>query len=149
MIRCETPRSLPETIQEMERRAANYADKVLAGKIPANRWLIAAVKRDQRDRKRQRPNGARGAIRFNAKAAFKVISFFGLLRHTKGRDFAGKVFDLSNWELWATYVLFGWERRNDDGNWVRRFNTAYIEVARKNGKSTWASAIGLYLLVMD
>jgi phage terminase large subunit-like protein len=41
--------------------------------------------------------------------------------------------------------IFGW--LNTDG--TRRFRTAYIEIARKNGKSEIAAAVGLYLLVAD
>ena len=42
-------------------------------------------------------------------------------------------------------MLFGWKR--EDG--TRRFRTSYLEVARKNGKSTIAAGVGLYLLVAD
>ena len=41
--------------------------------------------------------------------------------------------------------LFGWKRR--DG--TRRFRRAYLEVAKKNGKSTLVSAILLFLLLGD
>ena len=42
-------------------------------------------------------------------------------------------------------MLFGWKKR--DG--LRRFRTSYLEVARKNGKTTVAAAIGLYLFFAD
>jgi phage terminase large subunit-like protein len=42
--------------------------------------------------------------------------------------------------------LIGWKRRETG---LRRFRTAYEEVARKNGKSTLAAAIGLYLAFGD
>ena len=41
--------------------------------------------------------------------------------------------------------LFGWKRA--DG--TRRFRVAYNEIPRKNGKSTLAAGIGLYLLIAD
>ena len=41
--------------------------------------------------------------------------------------------------------LFGWKRA--DG--TRRYRTAYLEVAKKNGKSTILSAVSLYLLTSD
>ncbi len=41
--------------------------------------------------------------------------------------------------------MFGWKRA--DG--TRRFRTAYLEVAKKNGKSTMLAGIGLFLLVAD
>ena len=43
-------------------------------------------------------------------------------------------------------TLFGWKKTADH---YRRFRTAHLEVARKNGKSTLVAGIGLYLLVAD
>lgn len=83
---------------------------------------------------------------FDAKAAERVRRFFRtFLRHSKG-EFAGKPFDLLDWQ-WEDIVapLFGWKR--SDGS--RRYRIAYIEVPKKNGKSALASGIGLYLLVGD
>src|SRR5690606_4766887 len=45
-----------------------------------------------------------------------------------------------------TSVIFGWLRK-DDG--LRRFRRAMLLVPRKNGKSAWAAAIGLYMLLHD
>jgi phage terminase large subunit-like protein len=42
-------------------------------------------------------------------------------------------------------VVFGWKRT--DG--TRRFRIAYVEVSRKNGKSTLAAGLGLYLFAAD
>lgn len=45
--------------------------------------------------------------------------------------------------------VFGWVRRNDKGQWVRRFTRAFWWVPKKNGKSPIAAGVMLYLLVMD
>jgi phage terminase large subunit-like protein len=68
-----------------------------------------------------------------------------LLRHSKGR-WAGKPFALLPWQ-WEQLIapLFGWRR--DDGS--RRFRQAYVEIPKKNGKSTLCAALGLYLLIAD
>jgi phage terminase large subunit-like protein len=66
------------------------------------------------------------------------------LQHSKG-EWAGKPFELSDWQVFILWVLFGWKRA--DG-W-RRFRTAFVFVPRKNGKSTLMAGIGLYLTVMD
>jgi phage terminase large subunit-like protein len=73
-----------------------------------------------------------------------------LLVHTKGA-YAGKPFILSDWQ-WEKIVrpLFGtvvWSEEWDC--YVRRYTQAYIEIARKNGKSELLSAIVLYLLIAD
>ncbi|HAK16463.1 MAG TPA: terminase large subunit, partial [Acinetobacter junii] len=52
---------------------------------------------------------------------------------------------LEPWQVFATLNIFGWI--GQDGK--RRFLYVYIEVAKKNGKSTWLAAIALYLCFID
>lgn len=67
------------------------------------------------------------------------------LVHTKGK-WAGEPFELADWQRDEIIrPLFGELR--DDG--TRAYRTAYLEVARKNGKSELAAAVALYLLLMD
>lgn len=65
-------------------------------------------------------------------------------RHTKGR-FAGSPFLLRNWQKAIIRKLFG--TVNTDGS--RQYQTCYVEIPRKNGKSELAAAIALYLLLAD
>ena len=84
--------------------------------------------------------------RFDLPSAERVRSFFRrFLRHSKG-EWAGKPFELLDWQ-WEQVVgpLFGWLR--EDGS--RRFRRDYIEVPKKNGKSCLFSGLGLYLLAAD
>ena len=82
---------------------------------------------------------------FDKVMADRVITFFQLLRHTRG-EWAGKPFELLPWqEDGVIRPLFGWIRA--DGS--RRFRRAYVEVPKKNGKSTLSAGIALYLLVGD
>lgn len=55
----------------------------------------------------------------------------------------GKALRLQPWQVYDTAVLFGWVKESDHSQ--RRFMDAFIEVARKNGKSTWAGALLDYL----
>ena len=77
----------------------------------------------------------------NAKHA---IDFIEQLEHTTG-DYAGKPFALEGWQAFIVWNLFGF--LNPDGS--RRFTRSYIEVPRKNGKSTFSSAVMLYGLIAD
>jgi phage terminase large subunit-like protein len=74
------------------------------------------------------------------------VDFFAeCLTHIKG-EFAGRPFVLEPWqERDIIRPLFGWKR--SDGS--RRYRTAYIEIPRKNGKSSLAAGVGLYLLTAD
>jgi phage terminase large subunit-like protein len=124
------------------RQVAEYVKHIKAGRIPACKWLQRAVERYDRDR---RDAGGLG-FAFDQKAAERVASFFPrFLKHSKG-EWAGQPFRLEPWELFMIWNLFGWKRKSDG---FRRFRTAYIEVARKAGKSTLLAGIGLYLLVAD
>ena len=83
---------------------------------------------------------------FKEKAGQQVVDFFcKYLRHSKGAS-AGEPFipmDMQRDEL--LMPLFGWKRANG----FRRYNIAYISVAKKNFKSTLCAGISAYLLLAD
>jgi len=82
---------------------------------------------------------------FDEDAAAHALEFFPThLRHWKG-EWAGKPFDLSPWQVFCIREVFGWKR--EDG--TRRYRMALIEIPRKNGKTTFAAGIGLYLEFAD
>jgi phage terminase large subunit-like protein len=82
---------------------------------------------------------------FDEFAADRAVAFFPrFLRHSIGR-FAGQPFELEDWERQIVREAFGWKR--PDGS--RRYRAIYIEIPRKNGKTTFAAGIGLYLLFAD
>lgn len=71
--------------------------------------------------------------------------FDRILVHVKG-EWAGETFTLEPWQRdQVIRPLFGWKR--PDG--LRRYRVAYIEIPRKNGKSSLAAGIALYLLFAD
>lgn len=81
---------------------------------------------------------------FNVGYAQHAINFIEELEHTTG-EHAGKKFILEGWQAFIIWNLFGF--LNPDGS--RRFSRAYVEVPRKNGKSTFSSAVMLYGLIAD
>jgi phage terminase large subunit-like protein len=80
-----------------------------------------------------------------------VRAFFEeVLVHTKGR-YRGKRFVLARWQ-WTEVIrpLFGtvvWSA--EAGEYVRQYRIAWIEIARKNGKTELLAGCMLYLLVAD
>ncbi|KKW75741.1 terminase [Acinetobacter sp. Ag2] len=52
---------------------------------------------------------------------------------------------LEPWQIFCMLNIFGWV----DSENKRRFLYVYIEVAKKNGKSTWLAAVALYLAFID
>jgi phage terminase large subunit-like protein len=82
---------------------------------------------------------------FDLAAGMRVCEFIETYcRQSKGK-WGGEPLKLLAWQRDFLMRLFGWKR--PDGN--RRFARAYLEVAKKNGKSTLISAIALYLLIAD
>jgi phage terminase large subunit-like protein len=82
---------------------------------------------------------------FDQDKATRILEFYpDFIRHVKGK-LAGQPYELSDWEGFILINLFGFV----DKHGLRRFRTAYIEVARKNSKSTFCSGIGLYMTALD
>ena len=82
---------------------------------------------------------------FDKEAASKAIGFIETFcTHTKG-ELAGKPLLLEDWQKKIIGDLFGWKQENG----LRKYRTAFIEIPRKNGKSTLCAAIGLYMLFAD
>ena len=73
-----------------------------------------------------------------------AVAFIESLCHTKG-TWAGKRFELMDWQEQIIRDLFGILKPNG----YRQFNTAYIEIPKKNGKSELAAAVALLLTCGD
>ena len=73
-----------------------------------------------------------------------AVSFIQALKHTKGK-WAGKPFELIDWQEQIIRDLFGIIKPNG----YRQFNTAYVEIPKKMGKSELAAAIALLLTCGD
>ena len=88
---------------------------------------------------------------FFAPAAEQACEFIELMPHTKGKwarrtkDQDGLI-DLEAWQAFYVCNLFGWFHKE---NAERRFRECYLEVARKNAKTTLMSAIAVYMAVAD
>lgn len=117
-----------------------YIEGVLNGKVIAGQLIRLAVKRHLLDLQKGKKRG----LRFDEQKASDAIEFFSYLKHSKG-EWAGQSFTLEPWQKFIVWVLFGWVKK--DG--TRRFKTGYLEVPRKNGKSTLGAGIGLKLAFAD
>lgn len=121
-------------------RALSYASSVVAGEIPASKYIILACQRHLDDLEKGNERG----LWFDDAAAQKVVDFFSFLKPSKG-EWANKPIVLLDWQVFVLACVFGWKKQ--DG--TRRFREVYVEVPRKNGKSTLLAGIGLYMLLAD
>lgn len=117
--------------------AETYIKEVTSGKRPVGKLARLAVERHL-------ALFNNSAVVFDAEAANRVLRFFSHLKHTSG-EYGGKPFALLPWQAFLLWSVFGWYRL--DGS--RLYTKVYVEVARKNGKSELAGALGLYLAFFD
>lgn len=82
--------------------------------------------------------------RYDKDAADFAVMFIESLCHTKG-TWAGKPFELIDWQEQIIRDIFGTLKPNG----YRQFNTAYVEIPKKQGKSELAAAVALLLTCGD
>lgn len=130
---------------EADITAKQYISDVLAGKIVVCRYVKLAVKRHMNDLKKV--SDPSYPYEFNEALAIRSIRFAQLLKHFKGKwANAGESIKLEPWQQFIKWVMHGWVKK---GTNHRRFTKAYIEVARKNGKTVFGATDVLDLFFLD
>ena len=82
---------------------------------------------------------------FDERAADHIMKFIRQLRHFKGR-WAGEPIEPLEWQREQVIMpLFGWMNRRK----LRRYRIAYIEIPKKNGKSSMCGWFAGYLAAGD
>lgn len=81
---------------------------------------------------------------FDEAKARRTVEFINCLKHTKGR-WRGQPFDLLPWQEQIIRDVFGTVKENG----YRQYNTAYVEIPKKNGKSELAAGVALYMTCGD
>lgn len=124
-------------------RYRRYMDDVISGRIVAGKWVRLACERQRRDLQRaQTPDFP---YLFDEKRAEMVLNFITAFRHVAG-EWAGQRFEPADFQCFRFAVLFGWRHKETKR---RRFRRAYLEVARKQGKSFEAALVQMIGLVID
>lgn len=126
-------------------RAAQYAEAAIADKKQSKfcKYVRLAAKRFVSDLQKQKTINF--PYYYDQNEAARACEFFSLLPHVEG-SWDSPTVVLEDWQVFIICNIFGW-RRVSDGR--RRFDTVYIEVPRKNGKSFFASGIALFCLCME
>ena len=115
-----------------------YADDVVSGRIVCGEFIRLAADRfyslldDER-------------YYFDEDRVDNVIFFISKIKHYTGRH-TGRSFILQPWQEFAVANIYGFFKKEDGS---RLIQSVYIEIARKNGKSAFAAALGLYHLIAD
>lgn len=122
----------------IDSKYTDYALDVLNDRIIACKYIKLACERYLSWLSRE-------DLEFKGAKADKVINFCQHLKHFTGR-FNGKPFILEAWQKFIIYNIYGFYYKGTD---ERVIKNVYIEVARKNGKTFFASALCLYALIAD
>jgi phage terminase large subunit-like protein len=122
-----------------------YAIDVTEGKYVVGHSELLACQRHLDDLKRQGSKGFPWV--FDGEKADRVYEFFRYCHHIEGDpDLVGTPIKLIPFQKFYLGCIFGWVHKDTR---FRRFEKAYIQLARKNAKSTVESGVALYLMIGD
>jgi phage terminase large subunit-like protein len=122
--------------------AYKYAEDICNKKILACKWTILACQRFLDDIERSSEDWP-FTLSDKANTFCRAIE---MMPHVKGRDWVGQKISLEPWQCFLVVNVFGWVHKETG---LRRFRTVYIEVPRKNAKSTLTSTVGICMLALD
>ena len=118
-----------------------YYDEIISGKVTVS----VKVKRVYQKLVQDLDNEM-SEWEYDPKRANHAIEFVeNFCKHSKGK-MGGNPFIMELWQRAMTAALFGFVHKIDG---VRKYREFILIVARKNGKSAWASAIALYMQMAD
>ncbi|GAB3738193.1 terminase large subunit [Hymenobacter agri] len=126
-------------LAKLEAAAEALRKKIYALPVRCNKYVALACERQLKDLQRKR-----FAYTFDETRAARICKFIELLPHTKG-EWAGRLIELEPWQIFILTTVFGWV----DKAGRRRYKVTYLEIPRKNAKSTLSSGVGLYMLAAD
>lgn len=109
--------------------AYKYAKRVVNGDIIAGKYIKLECERFLSDISRQDDEGF--DWEFDLKIYNFILNFQKLFRFADGIN-SGKTLQLADFQIWIISSLFCWKHKEEG---YIRFSKAYIQVARKQGKS--------------
>ena len=134
---------MPEQKKDYTSVALKYCKDIISGKIPACNYVKLSCQRHINDLSKQSDSDY--PYRFDKALANRRCKFSEAFAHVKGK-WAGQKLKLEPFQIFIQCCLFGWIKKETG---KRRFRISYIELPRKNGKSTMAATDGLYMLSAD
>lgn len=117
--------------------AVKYADDCISGKQTAGREIVGACQRFKRDMMREDLE----MRKHDPNLVINIIQ--NTLVHAQGEDLdgsplMGKPFLLLPWQIFVIFNLFGFYYK---GTEERRYKEAWIELGRKNGKTSFVAGL--------
>lgn len=116
-----------------------YARDVVSGKQLAGKLIIKAAARFLKDLKRK-------DIYWDEKEAIKIVNFAQRYLNLWEDEWRGKPVVILPWMAFILMQIYGWIKVEDG---KRRVRKVYVQVSKKNAKTTLASIIAAYHLLID
>jgi len=132
-------------MKQFKEVAIKYADDVISGNIVAGNEVIAACERFKKDLERE-------DLELRTHDPDLAINIMQTtLVHAQGEDIdgnplLGKPFILQPWQVFIVYNLLGFYYKGTNN---RRYKEAFIEVARKNGKTSMIAGLAWAVAIMQ
>lgn len=120
------------------REYINYMNGVLDGSIVACEYIKLACQR-------MKDWFSRDDIYFDVSDVDSRINFIWKLKHTQS-PWTGQHFRLLPWQQFCVANIFGWKFKSSN---IRVTKNVFIMISRKNGKSSFASALVLCNVICD
>jgi phage terminase large subunit-like protein len=132
---------VPARTPDIREQVEAYAAGVLSGEIVAGKWVRLACQRFVDDLANESlPYRMNWETAENACLMFPVV-----FRHYKG-EWEGQPIELCPFQVFVTANIMGWIHKETK---LRRFRKAFVSVARKNGKTTWAAGLAILFAFFD
>ena len=119
--------------------AEKYARDIVSGKQVAGGYIKKAAERFLKDLKRK-------DIYFDVEEANKIIAFTEKYLHHWEDKWRGLPIKLEPWQQFILQQTYGWFVKKTK---LRRVRKVFVEIAKKNSKTTIAAMISLYHLFAD
>ena len=126
------------TVYDCSKLYIQYNEDVLNHKIVTNKLIYKACER-------MKSWFSRTDIYLDYDDVDKKIRFMQKIKHSKGK-FAGKYFNLLPYQQWITANIIGWKYKETN---TRVINTALLMLARKAGKTFFAAALMIAIIMTD
>lgn len=133
------PSVLKQLNNKTDEDVESYINQIKNNKITVGKSEKQAVERYLNDLKNPKWS-------FQKDKVYKVINFIQIYcRHFEGA-MAGQRFKLEAWQKFLLWNLYGFIEK-DTG--FRRFKKAWVQIARKNGKTLLCAALAIFHLIED
>lgn len=135
------------TTLDFAARANRYAEQVVAGEVDASKLTIMACRRQLGDLERAALVVDTFPYYWDDDEANRICRFVERFPHVKGSWAKRReLIKLEDWQCFVLAVSHGWLC---DGSGTRRFTVVYIEVPRKNAKTTVSAPVALDKMSAD